>query len=712
MRACDVIKNKLPSTSLIEKDSRYIKYLIISSIANKKATRELIAKHITLNIGDNSFVDEEALSFYLNINFDSNGKEEYILSKQEEDLYRLFHRLIKAINENSDASNEKLISKIMEKMDTNYEEALAYNYLYFKNNYNEKFSDLYLRSLYFDLLINYNNYKTQFENIRAKFNIIDKKEMFENLDDDIVENPLLSMLVTYSNTFEKKWLKRFDIVTLKDLLNNNYKLFSLIFCIEVNSYLRLLNDINAEKIKKIFIRFENFYDELDDKWVFIYNSRTKRVGTDRVLTLQEVGDEIGLTRERVRQIEAKIHKKINYIKINFDDLIAYVNHNISINESRSNLDNKKLKITPIAKNFFHPIVKSEIDLDDITQDNQRKTELNRIYENLKLEINTNMEYYLRLGIYERLQNNLKELKQILDIVISKFNHKNKCNKVRSLIKKHLDDYKIELDTKRTSEETERTQIVEEYDNFKKCIIDYIKLENKENIFPIFPNKMAGCSVKPYKNYEFKKHTAYHNADIKNEFYQYCFNSNYANEIAIKSINTKDLLSSALKNSSLKELNSFKLGRLEKFIAEWSKETTSISEITSQESIGNTPGEISLVYYKFLIQDSDKEFYVLAIDQPEDDINPKRIKDFLLKYLGSIRDKKQVILVTHNPLLVVNLDVDNVIYLTKENNEIKIKNGALEFENEEYSILDLIKNNLDGGYKAVERRLKVYERDED
>lgn len=396
----------------------------------------------------------------------------------------------------------------------------------------------------------------------------------------------------------------------------------------------------------------------------------------------------------------------------FDDLIAYVNHNISINESRSNLDNKKLKITPIAKNFFHPIVKSEIDLDDITQDNQRKTELNRIYENLKLEINTNMEYYLRLGIYERLQNNLKELKQILDIVISKFNHKNKCNKVRSLIKKHLDDYKIELDTKRTSEETERTQIVEEYDNFKKCIIDYIKLENKENIFPIFPNKMAGCSVKPYKNYEFKKHTAYHNADIKNEFYQYCFNSNYANEIAIKSINTKDLLSSALKNSSLKELNSFKLGRLEKFIAEWSKETTSISEITSQESIGNTPGEISLVYYKFLIQDSDKEFYVLAIDQPEDDINPKRIKDFLLKYLGSIRDKKQVILVTHNPLLVVNLDVDNVIYLTKENNEIKIKNGALEFENEEYSILDLIKNNLDGGYKAVERRLKVYERDED
>ena len=85
---------------------------------------------------------------------------------------------------------------------------------------------------------------------------------------------------------------------------------------------------------------------------------------------------------------------------------------------------------------------------------------------------------------------------------------------------------------------------------------------------------------------------------------------------------------------------------------------------------------------------------------------------LNKYLNSIKDIKQVILITHNPLLVVNLDVDNVIHLTKSNNTIEIRNGALEYENEDYSILDLVKENLDGGYDAIERRLKAYGRDSD
>ena len=161
-----------------------------------------------------------------------------------------------------------------------------------------------------------------------------------------------------------------------------------------------------------------------------------------------------------------------------------------------------------------------------------------------------------------------------------------------------------------------------------------------------------------------------------------------------------------------QLDEYKNAKIEGFIKEYSKEITTISEISSSSDIGNTPGEISLVYYKFTIQEVEENYNVLIIDQPEDDINPNRIKTYLNKYLNSIKDEKQVILVTHNPLLVVNLDVDNVIHLTKTNNTIEIKNGALEYENSDYSILDLVKKNLDGGYDAIERRLKAYGKDND
>ena len=83
---------------------------------------------------------------------------------------------------------------------------------------------------------------------------------------------------------------------------------------------------------------------------------------------------------------------------------------------------------------------------------------------------------------------------------------------------------------------------------------------------------------------------------------------------------------------------------------------------------------------------------------------KRIENYLLTYFNSVREKKQVIFVTHNPLLVVNLDVDNVIYVSKsKNNKLSVKSGCLESED----MIDIVSQNLDGGKEAIERRLKVY-----
>lgn len=67
------------------------------------------------------------------------------------------------------------------------------------------------------------------------------------------------------------------------------------------------------------------------------------------------------------------------------------------------------------------------------------------------------------------------------------------------------------------------------------------------------------------------------------------------------------------------------------------------------------------------------------------------------------------MVTHNPQFIVNLDVDNIIYVSKESGDFMVQSGALEFVCDEYDILDIVANNIDGGLDSIKKRWKRYEK---
>ncbi len=402
----------------------------------------------------------------------------------------------------------------------------------------------------------------------------------------------------------------------------------------------------------------------------------------------------------------------NNITDYFNKLFNYVDNNITKKEALDSLSKNNFVIKMINKNFFHPVINANIETNDITEYSNRATAIKNIIKLLKKELNNYQKYYDELNITDKLKTILNSILEIEKIVDSICKAKKTNNMVKGIIQNELNNLNTSLESKRSSEEIKKSNHLKDREDFKSSIISAVKLENQKNIYPTFPEPIDGISTKDYKGYRFTKLAKFHQLDLKNQFYKYCFNEGYKAEDKIMLINTKDEFSNALSNYSYDQINEFKEQKLNKFINEYSNERTTISEISSSTNIGNTPGEIALVFYKFTIQEADKDYCVLVIDQPEDDINPKRITDYLNAYLNSIRDKKQIIIVTHNPLLVVNLDVDNVIYLNKASNTIEAKTGALEYENNDYSILDLVKNNLDGGYDAIERRLKAYGKDRD
>lgn len=114
-----------------------------------------------------------------------------------------------------------------------------------------------------------------------------------------------------------------------------------------------------------------------------------------------------------------------------------------------------------------------------------------------------------------------------------------------------------------------------------------------------------------------------------------------------------------------------------------------------------------LYFDLLAED-DSKTGVYVIDQPEDQISQMAIKERVLDAFKRMGANRQVLMITHNPLFVVNLDVDNVIVLGRDKDErIDIKSGALEYECDDYKVLDLVAKTVEGGADVVRKRLKRY-----
>lgn len=118
-----------------------------------------------------------------------------------------------------------------------------------------------------------------------------------------------------------------------------------------------------------------------------------------------------------------------------------------------------------------------------------------------------------------------------------------------------------------------------------------------------------------------------------------------------------------------------------------------------------------IYFDLLSYETSRDG-IYIIDQPEDNISQSAIRDYLLDRFKTMGENRQVIMVTHNPQFVVNLDVDNLIFLSKEDGTLRVQSGALEYTCEDYSILDIVAQNIDGGLDSIKKRWKRYEKTTD
>ena len=119
--------------------------------------------------------------------------------------------------------------------------------------------------------------------------------------------------------------------------------------------------------------------------------------------------------------------------------------------------------------------------------------------------------------------------------------------------------------------------------------------------------------------------------------------------------------------------------------------------TPEEISNGSAGQRTAGILSVIMNSSDVP---LIIDQPEDDLDSNLITELIVKSLRTIKNKRQVILVTHNPNIAVNSSVEQIIQMAFENGQIiKKTEGSLQ----KLEIRKAICEIMEGGEDALKQR---------
>ncbi len=404
------------------------------------------------------------------------------------------------------------------------------------------------------------------------------------------------------------------------------------------------------------------------------------------------------------------HSKFRKMYTDFaNGLLNYIQKKIKAKEAREKLIKENLSYNELIheKSYFVQIDVAD-DYSEIDNPHQNHdTELKKILSSLN--------HLKGDAYYERFETDLNTIYELFSKIYRQVHSDNETTNAERLVKNKIisciKSYNLKISEAATSREKEKRDYLDYRSKFIGNIKKAIQINAEEIVFPNLPYRVNGYSTNPKNGFSFNLEAEYHGKDVLDVldvFLTRMFTGAYTTIDALKKIDTNEELVKAVYGcTDLSQLKTIFLRNLKKFLDEMCDEKRYIVDITQgNETLGNTLGELSLAYFKYMTEHENQNC-IFLIDQPEDHISNNNVSKNLLRYFNSIRYKNQVIMVTHNPLLVVNQDVDQIIFVSKNGNKMDIVSGSLEYEDNNINILDIIAKNMDGGRASIEKRLKVY-----
>ena len=508
-----------------------------------------------------------------------------------------------------------------------------------------------------------------------------------------------------------------------------------------NKYQEFLNRVKSNDSNRESLI--NNYFEIQNKIIVLKKDLISK-GNEEVLDtsiktnegkIKKLKEDIGLSEEQIlqyntynnelEQIEIEIRKiRSDYSKIN------------SFHTDAKNILNELVQKKDMVLNSFEDDSIKEYFKTDLNTINESLVSLENSIELVKLD---SERKFVNDNIFKQTFSDKSKRKQALDILLQPFvknqeikkqiTHNEKIVVDDKQTLRVINQFKKDIKNNEDALENEKGKIfstyIENFNEYKNIISELeerTKLLESDNLkivgipkfnFPKFKNKIIEISdgrVASYKNYsifnEDKKGTSDFELDtfiveLKNIFSSMVESKNY------------------YFNSKTDIKNAIKILLDDYFFDYW--EVIYDNDTLTKMSTGKASFVILM-----LIVGLSKSKAPILIDQPEDNLDNRSITKDLVEYLRNKKLDRQIILVTHNPNVVVNSDAENVIVANQKGQNDKVTtspfqfdylNGSIEntkpFEKMETDLLksmgirEHIADIVEGGKEAFRKREKKY-----
>lgn len=549
-----------------------------------------------------------------------------------------------------------------------------------------------------------------------------------NLSKDIENQNMLNFLQEHLDGITIKWCDNQETVDrdidffyqgkMYDIARNEIKFDDLIDEIIIknnkgdciNQYELKNEELKNDMLQKIDLLFK-IQKELE-----IYNKYKIEKGNEKsineeikklefkILQFQKTTNITQLDLKLYQNYQTEIYKlEQENKKIDDDLLIIQLLKNKSIFETyySKNLENISDLIKVDLINYFNELKQdTTIKWNNYLENQEQRINSKKKENNNRIETMKKERFYIDCEDYYKHNLELNELQKKLNLEKQNYND--------------IINLKFLIDTKQKEKSRIIEKIIIDHKSYKINIYNFVnKLEIKQNDTNIIAKVVfAGEEMRTF---------------LENRLSQKGFErQQYINSIINGYDNNIETFLIKALNGEIDYKNSFdtKTVVTEFFTNNWFYYSFDI-KYQNEFFSSMSPGKKSFVILKLLLEFSDKTCPIL-IDQPEDSLDNRAIYNDLVEYIRNKKIERQIILVTHNPNIVVASDTENIIVANQHGNNSKNRdgikfqyiNGSLENTNKKDPSNDIVLESqgirehvceiLEGGKEAFQKREEKYE----